>query len=116
MLKTFCCDGIGRGVGGWKSSTLPNLQLPSHHCPCWSSQPWVGSLQLQPKKATPSGCVSVTHHMFTPLPKPGSPVVPQSLKLTTVPPVTICFSTTASVFEVPSVIPVIRSWPAPALL
>src|SRR5437899_5972791 len=113
MLKAFCCVEIGRGTGGWKYSTPLNLQSPRHHCPSLSSQDWVGSSQLQPKKATPSGWVSVAAQMFTPSLKPGPvpPHVPQSLKLSVASPVTICFSTTASVFEVPSVIPVIFSWP-----
>src|SRR5262245_1046756 len=117
MLKAFCWVGIGRGTGGWKYSPPAILQLPSHHWPSLSSHVWVGSLQLQPKKATPSGWVSVTAHMFTPSLNPGlvPPCVPQSWKLRVASPVAICFSTTASVFEVPSEIPVIFSWPPPAL-
>jgi hypothetical protein len=48
--------------------------------------------------------------------KPLSPLVLQSRKLTTVSPVAICFSTTAIVFEVPSMIPPTLIWPPPALL
>src|SRR5262245_13251842 len=104
MLNAFCCEGIGLGTGGWKYSLAPNRQLPRHHWPSLSSQDWVGSLQLHPKKATPSGWVSVAAHRFTPSlnPEPVPPCVPQSLKVRVASPVTIDFSTTARVFEVPS--------------
>src|SRR5439155_25920288 len=97
MLKAFCWEGIGGGTGGWKYSVrspATRRQLVSHHWPSLSSQVWVGSLQLQPKKATPSGGMSVTAQVFTPSDEEGL-VVPsraQSLYDSRASPVTICFS------------------------
>src|SRR5439155_13485956 len=99
MLKAFCWEGIGGGTGGWKYSVrspATTRQLVSHHWPSLPSQVWVGSLQLQPKKATPSGGMSVTAQVFTPSDEAGlvPPFRDQSLYVRTAPPVTICFSTT----------------------